>query len=149
MSKGIIVLIIEQLFNSHFYLKLLGGEMKERKKRGRERVGVRAVPRERVRSAQRAGLQGPELTRLALIYQALGDPTRLKIIHALLAGEMCVSDLAFYLQRGESATSHQLRHLRNLSLVKARREGQMVYYSLDDRHVVPLIKTGLDLVRKK
>ena len=77
-----------------------------------------------------------ELEGLAQIYKVLGDPSRLKIIMALTDSEMCVCDLAAFLGVTESAVSHQLRRLRDLSLVKRRREGQILFYSLGDDHVV-------------
>ncbi len=68
-------------------------------------------------------------------FKALGDPTRVKIIHALQQSEMCVHDLTQVLEMGQSAVSHQLRLLRNVRMVKRRKVGKTVYYSLDDNHV--------------
>jgi ArsR family transcriptional regulator, lead/cadmium/zinc/bismuth-responsive transcriptional repressor len=86
------------------------------------------------------------LLRLSSIFKVLGDPTRLRIVSALQGGEMCVCDLAAYLNLTESAISHQLRRLRELNLIKNRREGQILFYSLDDNHVADLLKTGLEHV---
>lgn len=72
---------------------------------------------------------------IAEMFKALADPTRVKIIHALLQSELCVHDLAVILAMGQSAVSHQLRYLRNLRIVKRRKEGKTVYYSLDDHHI--------------
>ena len=72
---------------------------------------------------------------LADVFKALGDPTRVKIIYALAQQELCVHDLTEVLEMGQSAISHQLRYLRNLRIVKRRKEGKTVYYSLDDEHV--------------
>lgn len=72
---------------------------------------------------------------LADIFKALGDATRAKIIYALLQKELCVHDLSEVLEMGQSAVSHQLRYLRNLRIVKRRKVGKTVYYSLDDHHV--------------
>jgi len=72
---------------------------------------------------------------LADLFKALGDPTRVKMIHALLQSELCVHDLTVVLAMGQSAVSHQLRFLRNLRIVKRRKVGKTVYYSLDDDHV--------------
>jgi DNA-binding transcriptional ArsR family regulator len=72
---------------------------------------------------------------LADLFKALGDPTRVKIIHALLQSELCVHDLTEVLEMGQSAISHQLRLLRNMRIVKRRKVGKTVYYSLDDDHV--------------
>ncbi|TDF88142.1 ArsR/SmtB family transcription factor [Paenibacillus piri] len=72
---------------------------------------------------------------LADIFKALGDPTRVKIIYTLLQNELCVHDLTVVLDMGQSAVSHQLRYLRNLWIVKRRKVGKTVFYSLDDEHI--------------
>lgn len=72
---------------------------------------------------------------LAELFKALGDPTRVKIIYALLDSELCVHDLCQVLSMAQSAVSHQLRYLRNVRMVKRRKAGKTVYYSLDDEHV--------------
>jgi len=72
---------------------------------------------------------------LADLFKALGDPTRVRIIHALLQSELCVHDLTEVLAMGQSAISHQLRLLRNTRIVKRRKVGKTVFYSLDDDHV--------------
>ena len=74
--------------------------------------------------------------------------TRLKLTVALMGGPICVGDLAAYLGVGQSAVSHHLRVLRNLSLVKSRRDGQILNYSLSDQHVEDLIRTCLEHVRE-
>ncbi|WP_454192605.1 ArsR/SmtB family transcription factor [Paenibacillus sp. Marseille-Q7038] len=68
-------------------------------------------------------------------FKAFSDPTRLRIIDALLQRELCVHDLTVLLDMGQSAISHQLRSLRNMRIVKRRKEGKTVYYSLDDGHI--------------
>ncbi|MEI0737317.1 metalloregulator ArsR/SmtB family transcription factor [Paenibacillus sp. JTLBN-2024] len=68
-------------------------------------------------------------------FKAFSDPTRVKLIDALLQRELCVHDLTVLLGMGQSAVSHQLRYLRNLRIVKRRKEGKTVYYSLDDTHI--------------
>ena len=110
--------------------------------------GIRVVNLERVQSARNEAISGRELERLALTYRVLGDPNRLKIVMALRQGEMCVCDLAAFLKISESAVSHQLRRLRDLALVKRRRQGQILFYSLDDEHVSGLVNIGLDHVRE-
>jgi DNA-binding transcriptional ArsR family regulator len=72
---------------------------------------------------------------LADVFKALGDPTRVKIIYTLLQNELCVHDLTVVLDMGQSAVSHQLRYLRNLRIVKRRKVGKTVFYSLDDEHI--------------
>ena len=113
-----------------------------------EVCGVRIVHLHRVARARKEIVPDNELDRLALIFKIIGDPTRLRIIMALTGGEMCVCDLAAFLDLSESAVSHQLRRLRELSLVKHRRDGQILYYSLDDDHVSDLLKIGLTHVRE-
>ena len=81
---------------------------------------------------------------LAETFKVLGDPTRVKILYALLTAELCVCDISNLLKMSESAISHQLRILRNTRLVKYRKEGRIVYYSLADDHVRSLFKQGLD-----
>jgi DNA-binding transcriptional ArsR family regulator len=83
---------------------------------------------------------------LADLFKALGDPTRVRIIHALLQSELCVHDLTVVLGMGQSAVSHQLRILRNMRIVKRRKEGKTVYYSLDDDHVAQIFGLTLDHV---
>lgn len=85
---------------------------------------------------------------LAETFSVLGDPTRVRIIYALLKAEMCVCDLSALLGISQSATSHQLRVLRNLRLVKYRKDGKIVYYSLDDHHIQDLISEGLAHVQE-
>ncbi len=80
---------------------------------------------------------------LAETFRALGDPTRVRVLDALSHGELCVCDLAALLGSSQSATSHQLRLLRTLRLVRTRRAGRMVFYALDDRHIVTLFRQGL------
>jgi DNA-binding transcriptional ArsR family regulator len=109
---------------------------------------LRVVHPERVKMARREASPEDELQRLALIYKILGDPSRLKILMALRRNEMCVCDLAALTAISESAVSHQLRRLKDLALVKTRRDGQVVYYSLDDKHVVLLLDIGLRHVRE-
>ena len=74
-------------------------------------------------------------TELADLFKTLGDPTRIRIVHALQQCELCVHDLTEVLGMGQSAVSHQLRLLRNMRFVKRRKVGKTVYYSLDDDHV--------------
>ena len=109
---------------------------------------VRVIHLERVAQARAEAIQEKELHRLTLIYKVLGDPTRLKMAMALKGGEMCVCDLAALLALSESAVSHQIRRLKDLGLVKSRREGQILYYSLDDHHIEDLIQVGLDHLRE-
>ena len=104
---------------------------------------VRMVHLDRVAKARKEAIPEKDLDRLALIYKLLGEPSRLKIAMALRGGEMCVCDLAAFLGISESAVSHQIRRLKDLALVKSRRDGQILYYSLDDHKLDDLIQVGL------
>ncbi|HEX21634.1 MAG TPA: ArsR family transcriptional regulator [Actinobacteria bacterium] len=87
-------------------------------------------------------------SELAELFKVLGDPTRIKIIYILSVEELCVCDIAGVLGLSVSAVSHQLRTLRNLKLVKFRREGKMAYYSLDDAHISQLFNQGLEHIKE-
>lgn len=113
-----------------------------------ERCFIRRIHKDRIETAEKNALPERDLNRLVRIYKALGDGTRLKIAFALAEGEMCVCDLAAYLKLSESAVSHQLRLLRDLNLVKNRRDGQILYYALDDDHVFDFLRIGLEHVRE-
>ncbi len=88
------------------------------------------------------------LERLTDIFRVLGDPTRLRMLDALSRGESCVGDLAARLGLTESAVSHQLRLLRTARLVRARRDGRMIFYSLHDTHVLTLFDQALRHVQE-
>ncbi|MBM3123548.1 MAG: helix-turn-helix transcriptional regulator [Chloroflexi bacterium] len=85
--------------------------------------------------------------QLAELFSALSDASRVRLISLLIEDEMSVSKLAARLKMTESAVSHQLRGLRQLHLVRARRSGRQVFYSIDDDHVSRLFTLGLDHVR--
>jgi DNA-binding transcriptional ArsR family regulator len=89
------------------------------------------------------------LLDLADLFKVFGDSTRVKIVCALLHSEMCVCDIAVLLGMTKSSISHQLRALRQTKLVKCRRNGKVVYYSLDDEHVGAIFATGLVHVCEK
>ena len=91
-------------------------------------------------------LQEQTSSHLADLFSALSDPTRLRIISILLDNELNVGDIAFQLAMTESAVSHQLRGLRQLRLVRSRKNGRQVYYALDDDHVAKLYRLGLEHV---
>lgn len=88
-----------------------------------------------------------ETEQMANIFKALSDPSRLKIVLALINREHCVCDIAVICKQTDSAISHQLRVLRTLKIVKNRRQGKSIYYSLDDDHVISLINMSLEHVR--
>ena len=83
-------------------------------------------------------------SRMAEFYKILGDATRCKLIFSLLNQEMCVCDLANVLSMTKSSISHQLSKMRNAGVVKCRRDGKNIYYSLDDEHVEMMFKMGME-----
>ena len=80
---------------------------------------------------------------LADTFRILGDPTRIRIVDALAQGDLCVHELSDKVGISESAISHQLRLMRTMRIVRGRREGRCVYYSLDDQHILDLFQQGL------
>jgi len=109
---------------------------------------IRVVHLEKVEQARKEAISDRDLARLSLTYRVLGDANRLKIVMVLRNVEMCVCDLAAFTGLSASAVSHQLRRLKDLALVKSRRDGQIIYYSLDDEHVTGLLEVGLAHVRE-
>jgi DNA-binding transcriptional ArsR family regulator len=104
------------------------------------------IHQETVDLVKKVELPEEQVTELTAIFQALGDTTRVRIIHALVQSEMCVCDLAAALGMTQSAISHQLRTLRNLRVIKRRKVGRVAYYSIDDHHILTLFNTGLEHV---
>lgn len=103
---------------------------------------------ERVSAARERLIDSDDAHRLAEVFRLLGDPTRTRILYALLdSGELCVCDLAATVDVPESRVSHALRLLRTARVVKNRRDGRMVYYSLDDGHVRMLLDLSLEHLR--
>jgi DNA-binding transcriptional ArsR family regulator len=107
-----------------------------------ERCEIDHVHPEGVQRARAALPDADAAVDLAALFGALGDPTRVRLLAALVTGPLCVCDLAAVLGMTQSAVSHQLRLLRALSLVRARREGKLVWYALDDDHVRDLLAIG-------
>ena len=99
------------------------------------------------RSAQEYLLDGITATHVAELFKALSDPTRVRIIGLLANTELCVGDLCLTLGMSQPAISHQLRVLRNLRLVTARKEGRHVFYTLTDDHIHDLFVQGLAHIR--
>ena len=85
-----------------------------------------------------------ELQDLADFFKVFGDATRLKILNVLLCSELCVQDIAKAINMSESAVSHQLRVLKQMDLVKNRREGKTIFYSPADTHIVTILNTGIE-----
>ena len=92
----------------------------------------------------RQGLKSKQMfILLAETFQALGDSSRIQIVWALSHSELCVGDIAELVSMNQPAVSHHLRTLRNLKLIKARRDGRTIYYSLDDEHIEHLLHEGI------
>ena len=87
-----------------------------------------------------------QLLQLADLFKVFGDGTRVRILYVLLTAEVCVCDLAKLLGMTQSAVSHQLRILKQAHLIKARRDGKTIFYSLADDHVATLLKQGMEHV---
>lgn len=92
-------------------------------------------------------IEEEEAAELAELFRALGDTSRIQIISALTAGEQNVGMLAERAGISESATSHHMRHLRQMRLVRTRKEGRFVFYALDDDHIADLFRCGLEHVQ--
>jgi DNA-binding transcriptional ArsR family regulator len=101
---------------------------------------------ERIGRVKACLISDDKAVTLAEVFKMLGDQTRIKIIFALSCFEMCVCDIAETIGMTQSAVSHQLRLLRNMKLVKYRKEGKSVYYSLDDDHILQLFNQGMEHV---
>lgn len=101
-----------------------------------------------VSQLRRLLLGASAVAALADTFKLLGDGTRVRILDALSKSELCVCDLATLLSLSESAVSHQLRLLRGMRLVRSRRAGRMVFYALDDQHILRLFEQGLEHVEE-
>ena len=101
---------------------------------------------DRVQAAKGRLVDDTTVASLADTFRALSDPTRLRLVSLLAGDELCVCDLAAALGMSQSAISHQLRTLRDMRLVRWRREGRQIFSALDDDHVVDLLQRGLEHV---
>ena len=122
-----------------FYMKGTGDNMEEKNK------VVNADASERIRSTM------PDyeyLYYLSEVFRIFGDSTRIKILFALFDDELCVNDIAAILNLTQSSVSHQLRILKDNKLVKFRREGKSIFYSLDDDHVRSILQLGMEHVEE-
>lgn len=89
-----------------------------------------------------------QLLDLAEFFKVFGDSTRIKILYVLSQSEMCVCDIATLLQMGQSAISHQLRLLKQMRLVKFRRDGKTLFYSLSDGHIETILAQGMEHIEE-
>ena len=114
--------------------------MKTKEQKGSMEDGI--VDIEKVKKIKKIMPSDDLLFDIAEVFKVFGDTTRMKIISALLEAELCVGDIAEITNSTQSAISHQLRILKANKLVKNRREGKMMYYSLDDEHVKLIFEAG-------
>ena len=103
---------------------------------------IQFVDEQKVENARKAMKSAEAVTTLAETFKILGDPTRIKIAFALSKEELCVCDIANLLGVSQSAVSHSLRTLRQMKLVRFRKQGKIAYYTLDDDHIATLLDEG-------
>lgn len=103
----------------------------------------------KVAQGRSALLEDVAVERLSDTFKVLADPTRVKIVFSLLPGELCVCEIAAIIGMSQSAVSHQLRKLKDMRLVKRRKVAKMVYYSLDDDHIVKLLTECINHVQEE
>lgn len=115
---------------------------------GDELCDIHLVDEAAVQEALRDRADEDDLTYLADTFQILANPTRLRIVDALARRELCVCDLAAVVGASPSAVSHHLRQLRQMKVVRYRKEGRMAYYRLDDEHIASLFGIGMEHVRE-
>jgi DNA-binding transcriptional ArsR family regulator len=118
-----------------------------RREAGGDVCEVRCVHPESVRKGVDTLLPAPEYRALAETFQAVADPTRVKIVYSLMRQALCTCDLAAIVGISESAVSQHLNVLKRLRLVKSRRDGKIVYHSLDDIHIETLLAVCLEHIR--
>ncbi|MCX6384009.1 MAG: metalloregulator ArsR/SmtB family transcription factor [Actinobacteria bacterium] len=114
-----------------------------------ENCSCTIIHKDIIKKVSRLMPEEEKLYELSELFKILGDTTRVKIIWALFESEMCVCDISALFNMTQSAISHQLRTLKQARLVKFRREGKVVYYSLDDEHVKLLFDCGLIHIKEK
>lgn len=108
--------------------------------------GFLCVHEELVEQVQQNLPEEEQLLQLADLFKVFGDGTRIRILYVLFEAEVCVCDLAKLLRMTQSAVSHQLRILKQAHLIKARRDGKTIFYSLADDHVATLLRQGMEHV---
>ena len=113
-----------------------------------EKLDLKYADYDEVCSLREQMSEEQELYELADLFKVFGDSTRIKILLVLYKGEMCVNDIAVTLDMSQSSISHQLRILKQNRLVKFRKEGKIVFYTLADQHVFSIVEQGLEHVRE-
>ena len=107
------------------------------------------IHEDKVGEVKKRLLQEDILLEMADFYKALSDSTRIKILDVLYVGEFCVCDISVLINMTKSATSHQLKYLREMNLIKSRRQGKEVYYSLADRHVKEVFEISREHIMER
>lgn len=107
------------------------------------------IHEDKVGEVKKRLLQEDILLEMADFYKALSDSTRIKILDVLYEGEFCVCDISVLINMTKSATSHQLKYLREMNLIKSRRQGKEVYYSLADRHVKEVFEISREHIMER
>ena len=123
----------------------------EAKREGKANISTNELADERDDIVEKVLEQQPDdeiLYDLAELFNVFGDSTRIKILYSMFENELCVNDIARLLNLSQSSVSHQLRILKTSKLVKFRREGKSIYYSLDDEHVRSIISMGMEHVEE-
>ena len=123
----------------------------EAKREGKANISTNELADERDDIVEKVSEQQPDdeiLYDLAELFKVFGDSTRIKILYSMFENELCVNDIARLLNLSQSSVSHQLRILKTSKLVKFRREGKSIYYSLDDEHVRAIISMGMEHVEE-
>jgi DNA-binding transcriptional ArsR family regulator len=109
---------------------------------------IKGIHRNIIRSVNRKLPDPVALNELADLFKLFGDSTRISILWALSESEMCVCDLCALLKMKQPAVSHQLKNLKQSRIVKARRDGKVIYYSLDDEHIRDLLNFGMNHIQE-
>jgi len=108
-----------------------------------------AAHEEIVKKVLEAQPEEEDLYDLAELFKVFGDSTRIRILYALIEGNLCVGDIAQILNLSQSSVSHQLRILKDAKLVKFKREGKVIFYSLDDDHVKTILNMGMEHIEER
>jgi len=114
-----------------------------------EKCECNIIHMDRIKIAKKELNNLHEYSDLADFFKALGDETRLRILKILLSSEMCVCDIVYLLKMTQPAISHHLRVLKSMRLIKSRKEGKFVYYSLSDKHIVQILNVGFEHFTEK
>lgn len=122
--------------------------MKHEKHKSNLTCDCEVIHEELVQKARSMMIKESTVSELANFFKVFGDGTRIKILQALSTCELCVCDIAIVLDMTKSAVSHQLRFLREVNLVKPRRDGKNVFYSLADNHVQTILSQGLEHINE-